>query len=195
MIHTTSACLRTFCRDAMAAIFIMAVLCGCAMRKPLAPEFFAMEETRLSALIDKTEDASVLAGWYVDRARLRVRADNPHPDYSGALKDFTVSLNLNPGQRDVGDVRDWIAVLSHLADIEQRSILLESQYQAVLEKLSDIEEVSTRLKSQYKRAQRQNLALKNYIARLEKLEKELRKSIEELQSLELHMEQRRQQLR
>ena len=133
-----------------------------------------MEEKRLSDMIDNIHDSSALSDWYVDRARLRVRTNNPHPDYGGALKDFTASLNLNPKRGDGGDIRDWIAVLSKLANLEQSSI---------------------RLKSQYEKAQQQNLSLKSNIERLEKQEKELRKSIEDLQSLELQMEQRRQQLR
>jgi hypothetical protein len=179
----------------MAALMVMMVLCGCAMRKPVAPDFFAKEEKRLSTLIDNTKEANALSEGHADRARLRIRTDNPHPDYSGALKDFTASLDLNPKRRDGGDIRAWIAVLHKLVDIEQRSILLKSQHKDALSKLADIQQRVTLLKLKYKKAQRYNLSLKNKIEHLEKQEQKLRESIEALQFLELQMEQRRQQLR
>ncbi len=174
MTNSTSARALKFYWGLMSVFIVVTVLCGCAIRKTEAPESFAMEEKRLPDMIDNAQDSNALSDWYVSRARLRVRTNNPHPDYGGALKDFAASLNLNPKRGDGGDIRDWIAVLSKLANLEQSSI---------------------RLKSQYEKAQQQNLSLKNNIERLEKQEKELRKSIEDLQSLELQMEQRRQQLR
>ena len=174
MRNSTSARALDFYRVSMSVFIVVTVLCGCTIRKTAVPESFAMEEKRLSDMIDNTHDSNELSDWYVARARLRVRTSNPHPDYGGALKDFTASHSLNPNREDGEDVRDWIAVLSKLADLGQSSI---------------------RLKSQYEKARQQNLSLKSHMERLEKQEKELRKSIEDLQSLELQMEQRRQQLR
>ncbi|MBI5591586.1 MAG: hypothetical protein HY881_14010 [Deltaproteobacteria bacterium] len=174
MTNSTSARALKFFWGSISVFIVATVLCGCTIRKTEAPESFAIEEKRLPDMIDNAQDSNALSDWYLSRARQRVRTNNPHPDYGGALKDFTASLNLNPTREDGGDIRDWIAVLSKLAKLEKSSI---------------------HLKSQYEKARQENLSLKINIERLEKQEEELRKSIEDLQSLELQMEQRRQQLR
>jgi hypothetical protein len=179
----------------MAVFAAISVLCGCTARRFSDPEYFTIEENRLSTLIKTTQDPDWLSDWHVRRAKLRIRADNPDPDYGGALKDFTVSLELNPDLRGGWECRDWITVLDKLEQLEQRSIRLESQNQAISHKLAHIERISIGLKSQYKKATQQNISLKGIVERLEKHDRDLKTSIEQVQALELMMEQRRQQLR
>jgi hypothetical protein len=195
MAKLISAGSRNISWNVMAVFTAMSVLCGCAMRRSSAPEYFTREENRLSSLIQNTQDPDWLSDWHVRRAKLRIRADNPDPDYNGALKDFTTSLELNPDLPGHWECRDWITVLDKLEQLEQRSTRLESQNQAISHKLTHIERMSLSLKSQYKKAQRQNTSLKSILNRLEKHDRDLKTSIEELQTLELRMEQRRQELR
>ncbi len=155
-------------------MLILTMLCSCVIRETAAPEYFVAEENRLTTQIYYASAPDVLSDLYASRARLRVRADNPHPDYRGALRDFESSLNLNPEPGKVGDIMDWIAALRRINALERDT---------------------GNIKAKYEQSERQNRTLTGTVEQLEKKEKELRKSIEELQSLELQMEQRRQQLR
>jgi uncharacterized phage infection (PIP) family protein YhgE len=162
-------------------MLVLTMLCSCMIRETAAPEYFVAEENRLTTQMDNTSNPDVLSDLYASRARLRVRTDNPHPDYRGALRDFESSLNLNPDQGKAGDIGDWIAALRRINELEQDT---------------------GKIKAKYEQSERQNRTLTGTVAQLEKTveqlekqEKELRKSIEELQSLELQMEKRRGQLR
>jgi hypothetical protein len=177
--HTGSARSALFCAGAV--MLVLTMLCSCVIRETAAPEYFVAEENRLTTQIYYASDPDVLSDLYASRARLRVRADNPHPDYRGALRDFESSLNLNPEPGKAGDIVDWIAALRRINALELDT---------------------GNIKAKYEQSEHQNRTLTGNVAQLEKTveqlekkEKELRKSIEELQSLELQMEQRRQQLR
>jgi hypothetical protein len=162
------------CAGAFAVLLVLTTLISCVIRKAAAPEYFAAEEKRLTAKIDDASAPGVLSDLYARRAGLRVREDNPHVDYRGALRDFESSLNLDPGQWNAGNIRDWIAALRRITSLDQDA---------------------GKIKAKYEQSERQNRTLTGTVEQLEKQEKELRKSIEELQSLELQMERRRQQLR
>jgi hypothetical protein len=174
MTRTGSARAVLFCAGAVAVMLVLTTLFSCMIRKTAAPEYFVAEENRLTTHIYFASDRDVLSDLYLSRARLRIRADNPHPDYRGALRDFESSLNLNPRQWQAGDIMDWIAALSRIYALEQDT---------------------SKLKAKYEQGERLNKTLTGTVEQLERQEKELRRSIEELQTLELQMEQRRQQLR
>ena len=174
MTQTGSARTVLFCAGAVAFMLVLTTLCSCMIRTTSAPEYSVAEENRLTTQIFYTSDPEVLSDLYASRARLRVRADNPHPDYRGALRDFQSSLNLNPEPGKAGDIMDWISALSRINALEQET---------------------GKTKAKFEQSESHNRTLTGTVEQLEKQQKELRKSIEELQSLELQMEQRRQQHR
>jgi chromosome segregation ATPase len=191
-----------FCAGTFAVILVLTTLCSCMIRKTAAPEYFATEEKLLTAQIDDKSDPNVLSDLYARRARLRIRADNPHVDYQGALRDFESSLNLNPGQWNAGKVRDWIAALSRITALERDAGKIKAKYEqsesrnrTLTGTVEQLEKQEKELRKSVAQLEQSIEQLEKSIEQLEKKEKELRKSIEELQSLELQMEQRRQQLR
>jgi hypothetical protein len=159
----------------LTGILLLTATGGCAIIKPvLVEEDLVNEENRLTESITTESNPVLLAEIYVSRARLRLRADNPHIDYSGALEDLKKAVDLKPQISAGKDIRDWMAVLGRLVDLN---------------------EVVAQLKDKNEQTERQNRALRSSVEQLEKQEHELRKTIEGLQALELQMEQRRQQLR
>jgi chromosome segregation ATPase len=160
---------------AVVSVMLVFTICGCAIleRVPVK-EDLVKEEKVLTENINNESNPFFLAEAYLSRARLRLRADNPRIDYDGALEDLKKAVDLNPEISGGKDIRDWIAALVRLTDVNQ--------------------EVA-QLKAKNEQTERQNRTLRSNIEQLEKQEQELRKTIEELQALELQMEQRRQQLR
>ena len=146
------------------------------IRRAAAPEYFVAEEKRLTTQIYFASDPGRSIGSVCSRAGLRVREDNPHVDYRGALRDFESSLNLDPRQWNAGNIRDWIVALRRVNALEQDT---------------------GKIKAKFEQSERQNRTftgtveqqgktveqLKKTVEQLEKQQKELRKSIEELQSM------------
>jgi hypothetical protein len=159
----------------LTGILILITLDGCAIIQPVPVEKdWVNEEKRLTESIAAEGNPIVLADFYLSRAGLRLRADNPQIDYSGALEDLKKAVDLKPETATRKDVRDWLAVLGRLAHLNQ--------------------EVA-QLKAKNEQAGHQNWALRSNVEQLETQEQELRKTVEGLQALELQMERRRQQLR
>ncbi len=150
------------------AAFVLTFISGCSIiRVKTGPEDFGAAEKSLTESINTERDASVLSGYYLRRARLRLRADNPHIYYEGAYKDLKAAVQLEPDLSKKRDINDWMAALGRISDLDRDATL----------------------------AERQNRTLRSNIDQLEKHEQELRKTIEDLQLLELQREQRRQLLR
>jgi len=125
--QTGSARAVLFCAGAV--MLVLTMLCSCMIRKTAAPEYFVAEENRLTTQIYYASDPDVLSDLYASRARLRVRADNPHPDYRGALRDFESSLNLNPEPGKTGDIVDWIAALRRINALELDTGNIKAKYE------------------------------------------------------------------
>jgi hypothetical protein len=159
----------------LTGILVLTALGGCAIiqRVPVEKDW-VNEEKRLTESIAAESNPAVLADFYLSRAGLRLRADNPRIDYSGALEDLKKAVDLKPETATRKDIRDWMAVLGRLAHFNQ--------------------EVA-QLKARNEQTEHQNRALRSNVEQLEKQEQELRKTIEGLQALELQMELRRQLLR
>ena len=158
----------------LSTIIVLMTLGGCMMKSMASPEEFIKEDRRLTEQITSGKDPDVLSGIYLKRARLRLRHDNPGADYRGALDDLQYTIDLKPDQRQVQDIKDWMAALHRLTYLEQEADIFGTK---------NI------------RAEHQIRTLRNNVDQLEKQEQALRKTIEELQSLELQMEQERQRLR
>jgi hypothetical protein len=159
----------------LVAVFVLMSIAGCAIIKQKSvPEDIAAKEKSLTESINNERDPLELSNYYERRARLRARADNPHINYEGALKDLKTAVGLKPELSKNKDVMDWMAVLGRLAVFNQEAV---------------------RLREKNELAERQNRALRGNVEQLEKQDQELRKTIEELQSLELQREQRQQRVR
>jgi hypothetical protein len=147
---------------------------GDMTKKVARPEDFVTEEARLSEQIKVQTDPALLSDLYFQRAKLRFRSDTGHTDYRGARSDLRKAIDLQPYREDSGDINDLIAVLDRLGSIEQEAVMLKnSQIQA-----------EQQIRSQ-----------QNDIEQLEKEKQDLRKKIDELESLDLQMEQMRQRNR
>ncbi len=159
---------------AITCIFFLLATGGCMIvKRAFAPKDPAMEEERLNTIIRETHDPDEMGDAYVSRAKLRLRADNPHINYDGALKDLKFAIALKPRLSRDRDIANWMAVLGRLAELNQEIGQLREKNES---------------------AQSQNQMLRGNVERLEKQEQELKKTIEELQSLELHREQQMRQL-
>jgi chromosome segregation ATPase len=180
---------REFFVMVMIGALVPALFGGCAYIKQLsAPVDLEKEEGRLTESIKEEQLPYNLSDAHLQRARLRMRADNPRIDYGGALEDLKQAVSLNPGLAQSHDISDWIAALGRLADFGKEISQLKA-------KNEQAESLNRALRTSVELAERLNRALRISVEQLEKQEQELRKTIEELQSLQLQMEQRRQHLR
>ncbi|HMK56025.1 MAG TPA: hypothetical protein VK448_05250 [Dissulfurispiraceae bacterium] len=169
-------------------ILFLTFFYGCALKSTVPPQNINAEEQRLTGLIVNSSNPIDLSDLYLQRARLRVMSVNPKPDYYGALKDFSASLNMDSTRSDAQDIRDWITALRRLITAEQDVARYKARNDLLDQRNLSLERRNLVL-------DRQNLSLKATIDQLEKQEKELRRSIEEMQAMEIKMEKRRQKLR
>jgi len=151
----------------LSAIVVLMTLGGCMMKSMASPEDFIKEDRRLTEQITSSKDPDFLSDIYLKRARLRLRYDNPGADCRGALDDLQHTVDLKPNQRQVENIKDWLTALHRLTYLEQEA---------------------DKFRTKNVQAERQIRTLQNNV-------QALRKTIEELQSLELQMEQKRQRLR
>jgi len=176
---------RAAYRAAIILMLLAMLLSSCVMKSAFPPQNFAAEDKRLSSMISSTSDSYSLSDLYLQRARLRVMAAGPKPDYKGALKDFSAAVDIDPSRYDAQGIWDWIYALRRLIAVEDEVDRQKARNEQLSRQDLALERRNLAL-------ERQNISLRSRINQLEKEEKELRRSIEEMQAVELRMERRRQ---
>ncbi|HSE84463.1 MAG TPA: hypothetical protein VLB01_07950 [Thermodesulfobacteriota bacterium] len=126
-------------------------------------------------------DPSVQTKARLELAMLHSSYKNPKPDYRRALDELEVYIFLDPeGGRDDA-IQNWLAVLRTLQKLEEEN--------------NKIKWIINQLTTENQSLAEENKEMKETIEHLETLDKEMKETIEQLKSLDLRLEEKRKNIK